>query len=269
MSFFANIFRAEMKKTKDPNMYNESTYQVGYPTTFLPLDYMNGMTIVNEVLNDDITYVHDSIGIADGSIVSLIGKSGTAKSTFAAQTMGAIISMFPNSVGIYDDVEGGMSLQRISNVTGLPMRILKERVIHRNVGICGENFFERLNTHCEQKVEASVSNPSIATYFTGFFDIYGKPIYKLIPTVYVLDSLALLVPKDLSEEEKLKGQMSTTASARMNAQIFRRIAPKLKAANVILLVVNHINDKVNITMMPTAAQINYLGQNETVPGGFM
>lgn len=269
MSFLAQAFRQEMKKHKDPAMSGESTYPVGYPSTFLPFDYLNGMKIVNDVIGEDTTYIHYSIGFSDGSINSLIGKSGTAKSTFAVQAGLSIIAPFKNSVMIYDDVEGGMSLQRMQNVSGWSMQMLYERVIHRNVGISGENFFERLRAHCEQKKEIAMSDPDKIMYFTGFYDIHGKPVMKIIPTVYVLDSLALLVPQDLSDEEKVKGQMATTASAKLNAQIFRRIAPHLKAANVILFVVNHINAKVSLSVMPTAAQINYLGQDETVPGGFM
>lgn len=269
MSFFAQSFRAEMKKTKDPNMMAESVFPAGYPTTFLPFDYMNGMRIKNKVIGSDTVYEHESIGLADGSINSLIGKAGSAKSSFAAAVMTGIVSMFPESVGIYDDLEGGMSLPRLSAISGMPMDVIASKIIHRNVGISGENFFERVRLHCKHKVEASVTNPEIVTYNTGYYDIYGEPVYKLIPTVYVLDSLALLVPQDLSDEEKVKGQMATTASAKLNAQIFRRLAPQLKAANVIMLIVNHINEAVNISFIPKAAQINYLAQDETVPGGFM
>lgn len=269
MSFFANAFRAEMKKYKDPSMSSESTLPISYPTGFLPLDYMNGALVTNEIIDTGEFQQYESIGIGEGSINSLIGKSGTAKSTMAAQIAGMIISMFKDSVAIYDDVEGGMSLQRFSNVTGLSMRTIAQKVIHRNVGINAENFFERVNAHCTNKIQASITHPDKVTYFTGTYDYYGNPVYKLIPTVYILDSLALLVPKELSEEEKLKGQMATTAQAKANAQIFRRLAPKVKEANVILLVVNHINDKVNISFIPQQAQINYLGQNENIPGGFM
>lgn len=269
MSFLAQAFRSEMKKTKDPNMINESTFPTGYPTTFLPFDYMNGMLIKNRVMGSDITYEHESIGLTDGSINSLIGKAGSAKSSFAASVMVSIVSMFKDSVGIYDDLEGGMSLQRLSNVTGVPVDELASKIIHRNVGISGENFFERVKLHCKNKIEASISNPDIVMYNTGYYDVYGEPVYKLIPTVYVLDSLALLVPQDLTEDEKVKGQMAATAAAKLNAQIFKRLAPQLKAANVILLLVNHINEAVNISFIPKAAQINYLAQDETVPGGFM
>lgn len=57
-------------------------------------------------------------------------------------------------------------------------------------------------------------------------------------------------------------------SAKVNAQIFKRLTPKLKAANVILFVINHINPKIEInSFMPTQGQTIYLDQNESLPGG--
>ena len=54
-------------------------------------------------------------------------------------------------------------------------------------------------------------------------------------------------------------------SARVNAQIFRRLTPKLKAANVILFVINHINPKIETGFMPTQGQTIYLDQGESLP----
>lgn len=268
MSYFASAFREETKKYKDKSYSAESTLPVAYPTTLLPLDYANGMLVKYEDIDSGNEYEYESIGLAEGGIVMLVGKPGTAKSTFAIQVAASITAPFKESVIIYDDNEGGTNLQRIANIADMTMKQVKRKVIHRNVGINAENFFERVNMHCNQKIRGAEMNPEMVTYFTGLYDEEGMPIHKLIPTVYVLDSLALLSSKDLSEEEQLKGQMSTTAQAKNNAQIFRRFTQKLKEANVILIVINHINDKVEINpFAKTQAQINYLGMNETVPGG--
>jgi hypothetical protein len=106
------------------------------------------------------------------------------------------------------------------------------------------------------------------TIKTDKLDGRGNPISIMEPTVVILDSLALLVPEKFSEEEELSGSMSQTAVAKANSQIFQRIVPLLKKANIILIAINHINTKIDINpMQRTKAQVNYMKQDETIPGG--
>ena len=105
-------------------------------------------------------------------------------------------------------------------------------------------------------------------YDTGYYDSHGERIYKMEPTVYILDSVALLMPAQYTEEEELSGSMSATAAAKTNSMSFKRIIPMLKAANIILLMINHINKKIDINpMQRTKAQVSYLKQDESLPGG--
>ena len=268
-SKLADMFRAETRKSKDPSMSSEVDVAIGYPTTFLPLDFKNGMYNTIDNIVDGGSYQNQCLGIGDGTIVMCIGKAGTAKTTFAVQAATSIVAPYPNSVIIHEDLERGSSKSRIQNVSGWTPAMVQHRYILRQQGITAESFYERVKIHCNQKMEAAAKMPEEFTYFTGLFNSYGKPIYKIIPSVIILDSLPLLMPKDLTEEEKLAGQMSTTSQAKTNARIFRTIAPDLAKANVILFVVNHINQNVNISNMPKSAQINYLKQDETLPGGHM
>jgi hypothetical protein len=62
--------------------------------------------------------------------------------------------------------------------------------------------------------------------------------------------------------------MSTTAAAKANAQLFRRIIPLLKSANIMLFVVNHITQSIDINpMAKKKAKLSYLKQDESLPGG--
>lgn len=93
-------------------------------------------------------------------------------------------------------------------------------------------------------------------------------MFKLEPTVYILDSVALLMPEKYTDEEELSGSMSSTAAAKTNSMSFKRIVPMLKAANIILLMINHINKAISINpMMKQKAQVSYLKQDESLPGG--
>ena len=164
----------------------------------------------------------------------------------------------------YDDIEGGSVDTRRMILTGFGADELEERMIYRNCAVSAENFYERLSMIADMKL----SNREDFIYDTGKVDSKGNPIFKLEPTVYILDSLAMLSPEKLTEEEKLSGQMSATAMAKANTQVFKRSIPKLKAANIILFIINHINDKVDINpFAKTRAQVGYLKPDETLPGG--
>lgn len=262
MGILANQFREAVSKHKDYRMREESTSSIAYPTGFLNFDFMNG-TVVH-VNSADRNFKYYSVGIQDGCLVMLIGRSGCGKTTWAVQTAANIIRPFKNASMFHDDIEGGITEYRKELLTGFHGKELEDRYISRNTGITAENFYERLRMVHDMKL----ANRENYEYDTGFFDSTGKRLYKLEPTVYILDSLALLMPAQYTEEEELSGSMSATAAAKTNSMSFKRIIPMLKAANIILLVINHINKKIDINpMQRTKSQVAYLKQDESLPGG--
>lgn len=261
MGLLADRFRAQMQKSKNPKM-EEATADVLYSTGFLPLDYLNGVRVKVNTPNN--SFIYDSIGLVDGSANSFIGRSGSGKTTIAIQAAANIIRPFKDAVLFFDDIEASSNLSRRELLTKFTPEELESRVIYRNSAITAENFYERIEFIYDEKM----SHKDEYEYNTGFLDSRGNPIYKLIPTVYLLDSLAMLTPDKVSESEDLGGQMSATAMAKTNTAVFKRIIPKLKAANIILLTINHINDKIEINAFShTKAQIGFLKQGETLPGG--
>lgn len=262
MGLLASRFRATMAKTKDPRM-SEAVADVMYPTGFLPFDFLNGYKVHVQQPNGSDFY-YNSVGIVDGSSQMFIGRPGSGKTTIALQMAANIVRKFPGAVIFYDDIEGGSNATRRELLTHFSQEELDERIIYRNSAVSAENFYKRIITIYDEKM----NNKADYEYDTGLCDSRGNRIFKLIPTVYILDSLALLTPEKLTEEEELSGQMSTTATAKTNTSIFKRIIPKLKAANIILFTINHINDKIEINAFThSKAQIGYLKQGETLPGG--
>jgi RecA/RadA recombinase len=262
MSLLASNFRTHVSKLKDHKMKSETEFDVGYSTGFLSFDFLNGTVI--HVRTETKSFSYYSIGITDGSMVMVIGRSGCGKTTFVVQTAANIVRPFKTSCIFHDDIEGGIVIDRKQQLTGLVGRDLTDRYISRNSGITAENFYERIKIVHDLKTQ----NRPDYEYDTGLYDSIGNRIFKLEPTVYILDSLALLMPEKFTEEDDLSGQMSATATAKTNSAIFKRIIPMLKSANIILFVINHINMKVDINpMQRTKAQVSYLKQGETLPGG--
>lgn len=261
ISLLAIKFREEVSKVKDIRMKQEAEFPVSYPTGFLSFDFMNGNIIV--VQSENINCKYYSIGITDGSLNVIIGRSGCGKTTWSIQTGANIIRKYNTSCMFYDNIEGGSIDSRIERLTKFGPNF-KDRVIMRNAGITAENFYERIKMIHDLKIQDKVSYE----YDTGLYDYRGNRIYKLEPTVYLLDSLALLMPEKFTDEEEVSGQMSSTAAAKMNSMVFKRVTPMLKIANIILLVINHINEKVEINRFAaTKSQVRYLKPGETLPGG--
>lgn len=262
MSILIQRFREETSQMKDIRMRKELERDVAYPTGFLGFDFMNG-TVVH-VKSPNMEFKYNSIGIVDGSIVMIVGRSGCGKTTFAIQSSAEIIKPYKTGAIYHDNLEGGIVQSRIEMLTKLDSTELKSVYLARNSGVNSENVYERVKMIHDLKL----NNFEDYEYDTGLLDENGHPIMKLEPTVYLLDSLAMLMPDKMTEEETMSGQMSTTAAARTNAQLFRRITPMLKAANIIFIVINHITEKVDISMFAKKkAQLSFLKPDETLPGG--
>lgn len=255
-------FRAKVGKDKDARKSQESVFDVAYATGFLSFDFLNG-TVVHVKTNDK-KFTYNSIGIVDGSITMVIGRSGCGKTTWLVQTAGNIMRRFDKVCVWHDDIEGGIVETRRERLTGLFGEELKNRYLSRNAGINTENVYERIKIIHDLKME----NRTEYEYDTGLYTSNGEKIFKLQPSIYILDSLAMLTPDKYTDEDELSGQMSTTAAAKANAQLFRRIIPLLKSANIMFFVVNHITQDVDINpMAKKKAQLSYLKQGETLPGG--
>lgn len=262
MSIILNRFRENLSKMKDYNIKQEASFEIQYPTGFLNFDFMNGNKV--RVNSEDRNLEYYSVGVPDGCMMSIIGRSGCGKTTFAVQIASNIIRPFENGFICHEDIEGGINDLRMEELTGFHGDEFSERYIRRNAGITAENFYQRVKLIHDDKV----NNASEYTYDTGLFDPNGNRIFKLVPTVVILDSVALLMPGKFTEEEELSGSMSATAAAKTNSGLFKRITPMLKAANIILIMINHITDKVDINpMQKKKSQLAYLKPDETMPGG--
>lgn len=259
-SLLAKMFR-EKVANMDYDMRNEATEDVGYSTGFLNFDYMNGY--INQELVDGQPRKYFTLGITDGSYVSVLGNTGTGKSTFVTQIAANIARPFKTTTIFEDNLEGGMTSARRKALSRFTDAEYKKRYIVRNTGITIENFYQRIKTIHEIKT----TNPKDFLYDTKRNDMDGNPIMKLEPTIYIIDSIPLLQSEQFADSEELAGKSSNAATAQDLTKAFKSILQLLKSANIILFGINHIREDVQMTMFPKKSPVPGLKQGERIPGG--
>lgn len=265
MGKLMSSFEAAVSKMKTSGVSQEAEFDVMYPTGFLAIDHLNGTVI--HVESKDRNFTYNSVGIVDGSTNTIIGRSGSGKSTLLNQISGNLVRPFINKgmdANLFiDDIEGSLPQSRKEFLLGLTEEQIREHVKFRNSGITSQNLYQRIKQIHDDKIK----NRSEVEYDTGLYDTYGKRIFKLVPTVYIVDSLPMLLPENLVEDDELGTSMDASAVAKTNTMLFKKISQMCKEANIIFFTINHILDEIQMGFIPKAAQISGLKQGERLPGG--
>lgn len=111
-------------------------------------------------------------------------------------------------------------------------------------------------------------------YNTGKKNEFGDEIELFEPTVIILDSIATITMSldggDAKTLEKLEEISSQTDRMRLTGEIgrfFNEILPYLREANITLIAINQIKTNPGMGIVKSPAEILYLKQDETLPGG--
>lgn len=239
---------------KDQKIGQENLHTPTYSSGLDILDYRNGKMV------DGLPV----LGIDAGSMFGIIGNSGTGKSTIALQLADSITKPYEHGQIIYLDYERGMNLGRLQGLTKLSTEEINKRILLLNQGISSESLWKLMKAVEKQKTEKE--NYKELKIDSGKVDEFGNAIYELPPTVIIVDSIATMIPSSQLDDEELSGSMGASAIAKVNNQIFKKAPGIMEAANIILITINHITQKIDIGLVKTAAKVNYLKQDESLPG---
>lgn len=262
-SLLSDMFREKVSKM-GYDMRNEAVPAIGYPTGFLNFDYLNGYIATEKNPETEEYEEYYNLGIEDGSYVSFIANTGVGKSTLVCQIAANIARRFETTTIFEDMIEAtGMNDSRRLELSKFTEDEYKKRYIIRNTGVTTESIYARIKMIHDLKIE----HPEDFIYDTGRRDLQGKPIMKLEPTIYIIDSIAMLMPEKYIEEDELAGKSMGAASALIASNVFKMIIPLLKSANIILFGINHILEDVQMTAMPKKNPVPYLKQGERIPKG--
>ena len=259
MTMLATVFREKIKETKDLATMSEMTYSVSYPTGFLPLDLITGY--VQEINGQ----YHFELGISDGSINTLIGNSGTGKTSLLVSIACSIIKPFKTSAIFFEQAEVGTNIQRIRNLSGITDENgFIGKFVVRDAGISIESIYRRVLTIYSIKTQ----NSEKYQYDTGLTDMHGKKIYKYEPTIIVIDSVKMVQSeakmvddKGNIENDKITN-MDGATEARDISIYYKKMVPMCRVANIIIIMVNHITKNIPTGPTPVKNEFPWLRQNE-------
>lgn len=229
-------------------------------TGFENVDYLNGQ-IVTLDSGEKQLYT----GFSNGRIVMIIGKSGTGKSTLAMQIAYNITSRYDNGLVYVVDFEKNNTKERFRAITGCSEKYFDSHCTILRDGISTESTLNLLAKIKQFKMEHE--KDLLVPNENYIKDESGEVVKILPPTVVIVDSLAMMMPKEILSEEEMAGSMSATAVAKSNTQFFKRAVGVCNTGNIILIMVNHITQQIAIGVTPPSAVVNYLKQDEAISGG--
>ena len=260
----------EKTDTKEGSHFDCNASVVSYKTNFPQLDYYLGYNVNIYDENDKIVDRYPSLGITAGCYVTFIGKPSTSKTTTATQIAANIVRKFDNGTVIHYDLEQAMNYTRIQKLTKFKMSdIRKGKYILRQE----KNSISDIKKDIIDLYREKVENPDKYKYHTGLLNEFGEEIVIFEPTVVIIDSIATLSTavneNDKKELKKLEEVSSQTERMRVTAEIGRfytELLPYIRTGNIIVISINQIKTNPQHGCLPSASEILYLKQDETLPG---
>jgi hypothetical protein len=144
----------------------------------------------------------------------------------------------------------------------MSQRELNEKYILRQEKDYIEDIFESTMAIAEEKEK----NKKDYLYDTGLRDEFNRPIISYVPTVKIIDSLPTLASNGSKNE--MEGGTYANRIAKDVTQFYRRLTPIIKPYNIIIIAINHINQKIEInSFSKTQPQLLYMKVDESIPCG--
>lgn len=255
---------ATLKKMDKKGILEDTVPLIGYPTQLYPLDYRNGYQV--NVHDDDgnITDRWANVGLFGGTFITVTGKTSTAKTAFCIQAAAEICRPYEAAEFHLLDIEGSSNVSRVMKLINYGYDELQSKFQYHDEFQYIEDIFDFINDMAEVKL----NNKDVFLSDNTHRNEFGVLKKVFTPTVIIIDSLPMLVTKDLEGLEGMAGQTYDSRKARVISQFYKRLRPVIKRANIIVMVINHINAKMEINpFVKSQAQIMYMKQDEAMPGG--
>ena len=260
MGFLSNA----LKKIDKKGLMNEAAPVIGYPTLLYPFDYRNGYQVNVHDEDGNIIDRWANVGIFSGSFITITGKTNTAKTALAIYMSSEICRPYDEAEIHLLDIEGSSNISRVIQLLNYDYDDVKSKLNYHDEFQYIEDVFEFITEIGNTKL---ANKDVFATDFTHKNE-FGVKRAAYAPTVIIVDSLPMLMTRDLEGIEGMASQMYNARRTIQISQFYKRLRPIMRRANIICMVINHLNFKMETSAFAkTQAQIMYMKQDEAMPGG--
>ena len=177
-------------------------------------------------------------GVPLGKLISMTGAAGSSKSTCAVRYVVGFQNYDPRSLGIYIDVEQAISMKRLVELGCDP---------HRTKLISKAVTMEDISSIVQGVIKYKITNKMID-----------------VPYIIIWDSESVTPTKkslEVTESSKVMGEHSRTLGFIMN-----QLIPLIAKANVTLVVISQLRDKISQNPYEVRFDMNF-GSNQKITGG--
>ena len=229
------------------------------PSGINVLDYYNGRYFANHEKPGEYELF---TGIPQGKLILVIGYTGSMKTTLSIQAGMNLVAPYEAGTVFHFDLENAYSKDRVADITGLPMDVINKKY-KRFEPVPLETIYAFVKKVREAKLKRMAANdPTVWTTDVNT----GEPIP--VPTVIIIDTVAALQSNSVMEETEMGSLMfESGAQAKANNAFSQRLAGMIGEPNITVIAVNHIRDAISQGPVRKAKRVQYLGQDETCPGG--
>lgn len=230
---------AELDAGDKKGLFKSNDSFVNYSTGILPLDFANGFWLT--VDDGDGGYRRVPVtGIIGGTFVSVIGPTGSGKSTFADQLGYSIIKPFEDGMLFHIDCELTNLKERMVQITGTDPRDDRLRLKKDHIYI--EDVQDMFNKICEVKENSG----NLYKYEVEDRTFDGKKFLAYVPTVFVIDSLPSFNSKENRSDTDLGTNMDGAKAAKDIGRFYNNCLGRMMKYNITIITINHIVPKVVI-----------------------
>lgn len=251
---------------KDESKFGTYMPSIMLHTGIPVFDYLNGSSMTTSA--GKVIY---DVGVDSGKSIMLVGKPGSGKSTLAMQISYEVSRKFEDGLIYVFDFEGGSDrIERFQAVTGASEEWADEHVKFFDNDIYTETVMTSIIELSKMKLanadKISIPNPRYVD------DPVHQPKTILPPSFIIIDSVAMMRSKaDLDEKNVAEDTMSANTAGARNAKnnkdFLVRIVQPCLSANIIVILVNHLNARPSMNGRPQAAETRFMPADETVSGG--
>lgn len=267
------LFLDELRKNDKKGLFKSSEVFTHYSTGFLPIDYLNAFKV--DYFDEDGVGHKDLVpGVIGGRFITIVGYSGTGKTTLADQIGWSIVNDYDRhdpeaerafregALLFHYDIEQTALRSRISNITGTSPT--EGRIIIQRETVAIEDVMEAIDKICKTK---EANGDTFKYSIPGKWFGSNKPVKVYVPTVIILDSLPTFASRE-DKTEELEGQMSTNREVGQISQFYKKCILKMMKYNITVIAINHIKTKLKINMYePDKPQLMLLKDGESLPRG--